>query len=423
MGKGLTDDMGVEELEETKYYSHDEFKNILRQNKEGDITAMHFNISSLPKNFNEFHTTLALLKLEPDIIGLTETKITTKVNSYYKPHLTNYEFYQSKSSTNSGSAGVFIKNTLEVEIRNDLDISIPGIFETVWFDITHKQRGKNTFGVIYRHHGITDIPFFERRLEASIAKLNVKNTNLYILGDLNINSLLYDKKPNIKSFIDMMHANSTVNLINKPTWFPRGKQIGKPSLLDHFYTNKVHTVKNIGLLVNGISDHTPIIATISLHTKKNSMHSPNPYIRDFRNFDSEKFNAALARFTVSETEDLDTNFYNLHNHFVNCVNHHIPMRKRSKRELKFAMKPWISNSMKKSIVERNRLHRLSRIEHPNQRARITKYNKYKKTLEKILSAAEIKFYSHKMDACQGQSKAMWRVVNEITRRKKRPKQF
>ena len=262
--------------------------------------------------------------------------------------------------------------------------------------------------------------FFERRLEASIAKLNVKNTNLYILGDLNINSLLYDKKPNIKSFIDMMHANSTVNLINKPTWFPRGKQIGKPSLLDHFYTNKVHTVKNIGLLVNGISDHTPIIATISLHTKKNSMHSPNPYIRDFRNFDSEKFNAALARFTVSETEDLDTNFYNLHNHFVNCVNHHIPMRKRSKRELKFAMKPWISNSMKKSIVERNRLHRLSRIEHPNQRARITKYNKYKKTLEKILSAAEIKFYSHKMDACQGQSKAMWRVINEITPRKKRP---
>ena len=145
MGKGLTDDMGVEELEETKYYSHDEFKNILRQNKEGDITAMHFNISSLPKNFNEFHTTLALLKLEPDIIGLTETKITTKVNSYYKPHLTNYEFYQSKSSTNSGSAGVFIKNTLEVEIRNDLDISIPGIFETVWFDITHKQRGKKKY--------------------------------------------------------------------------------------------------------------------------------------------------------------------------------------------------------------------------------------------------------------------------------------
>ena len=141
------------------------------------------------------------------------------------------------------------------------------------------------------------------------------------------------------------------------------------------------------------------MATISLHPKKQTKEQINPYIRDFKNFNSDKFNESLSRFTVSDSDNLDTNFHNLHNHFVNCVNHHIPMRKRSKRELKFAMKPWISNSMKNSIVERNRLHRLSRIKHPNQRARITKYNKYKKTLEKILSAAEIKFYSHKMDAC------------------------
>ena len=52
-----------------------------------------------------------------------------------------------------------------------------------------------------------------------------------------------------------------------PTRFPRGDQLGAPSLLDHFYTNRENTVYNIGLLVSDISDHFPIIATIGLDPK------------------------------------------------------------------------------------------------------------------------------------------------------------
>ena len=83
---------------------------------------------------------------------------------------------------------------------------------------------KSTCGVIYRHTGITDIPYFERRLETIMTKLNASNTNYYLIGDFNVNTLLYNDKPNIKSFIDMMHANFAFNLINKPTRFPRGRQ-------------------------------------------------------------------------------------------------------------------------------------------------------------------------------------------------------
>ena len=115
------------------------------------------------------------------------------------------------------------------------------------------------------------------------------------------------------------------------------------------------------------------------------------------------------------------NFYNLQNHFLNCVNNHLPFRKRSKRELKFALKPWITNSMKKSINERSRLYRISRINHPNQSHRKTKYNRYKKRLEKVLFAAENAYYSNKIDEYQNQSKALWRTINEITKRKKKTK--
>ncbi len=83
------------------------------------------------------------------------------------------------------------------------------------------------------------------------------------MGDFNINSLLYDQFTCIKNFVDMIHSHSTVNLINKPTRFPVGAQLGSPTLLDHFYTNKPNKVRHVGLLVNDISDHFPIITIIS----------------------------------------------------------------------------------------------------------------------------------------------------------------
>ena len=154
---------------------------------------------------------------------------------------------------------------------------------------------------------------------------------MYLFGDFNVNSLKYDEVYNVKSFIDTMHSNSLVNLINKPTWFPRGKQLGSPSLLDHFYTNKVDTVVNIGLFVSSITDHMPIVATIGIPSKKNILQNLNPYIRDFRKFDSEKFNESLNNFTYSDSDNLDICFYNLHNQFLNCVNIHLPLKKRTKK--------------------------------------------------------------------------------------------
>ena len=417
-GEGEIDNLGVDDLGVNENYSNERLSNIIKQKRDGDITVLYYNIGSLPKYFHDLHSRLAILNFNPDIIGLSETKVTNIVNSNYNPHLDSYKFYQSKSSTTHGSVGVFVKTSLDITIRDDLDISIPGIFETIWFDVNHELRGKHsTIGIVYRHPGPTSIPFFERRLETSLSKLNSKKSNVYLFGDFNINSLKYEETYNVKSFIDTMHSYSLVNLINKPTWFPRGKQPGKPSLLDHFYTNKVNTVVNIGLSVCDISDHMPIVATIGIPSKKNIVQNLNPYIRDFRNLNSAKFNESLSHFTCSDTENIDVCFYNLHNHFLNCVNNHIPLRKRTKRELKFALKPWITNSMKKSINERARLYRLSRIDHPNQNCRRTKYNRYKKILEKVLNSAEIKYFSDKCDEYQNQSKALWRTINEITKRK------
>ena len=219
-----------------------------------------------------------------------------------------------------------------------------------------------------------------------------------------------------------MHANSAYNLINKPTRFPKGRQYGSPSLLDHFYTNTLNSVRNIGLLATDISDHFPIVATINIHAKKMCINDPYPYIRDYRNFNREAFNESLSDFNDITTQSLDSRFFNLNKHLLSCINKHIPLRKRTKKEMKFALKPWISKGLKRSIIEKQRLYRLSRLNQPGKNLRVKKYNRYKKKLQKALFAAQNKFYSEKIEACQNQSKDLWKIINEITQRKKKQNQ-
>ena len=286
--------------------------------------------------------------------------------------------------------------------------------------ITTLEVKKSTFGVVYRHPGVWDIPFLEHKLELTLSKLNRKNTDFYIFGDFNCDTLRYEEFSTIKSFVDMMHSHSTVNLINKPTRFPRGDQSGSPSILDHFYTNQLSKIKNVGLLVDDTSDHFPIVTTIRLHSKKQPFHL-SPYIRDFKKFDIVSFNQSLAQFNDTESENLDARFYNFHCHMLSCINSHLPWRKRTLNETKFAHKPWISKGLQRSILERKRLHRLSHINHPNQNERIHKYNQYKKKLEKALFAAKCKFFSDKIIKYQHKTKSLWKVVNDITKRKKQTK--
>ena len=52
-----------------------------------------------------------------------------------------------------------------------------------------------------------------------MSKLNNKNASFYISGDFNLNALKYDDPAfaNVKSFIDMMFSNSTMNFIKEVT--------------------------------------------------------------------------------------------------------------------------------------------------------------------------------------------------------------
>ena len=300
-----------------------------------------------------------------------------------------------------------------------------GLFEFLWFDITcsEKTTQKSTFGIIYRHEGPATIPTFTSKMENVINKLVREKANFYIFGDYNINLLKTDEKYNISEFVNSMHSHNALNMINKPTRFPIGNQNGSPSLLDHIWTNQPTHVNSIDLIVHPISDHRPTLAILNVNTSKRR-HIPNNYfVRDMANFNAEAFNESLFNFSASNlwdhNTDIDTKFTDLQTHIKNCIDLHAPPRKRTRKELKFSAKPWISKCLQISINNKNNLYHY--LQTHNDPVLKRKYNKMKKILKKVCFAAETNYYEHLFDLCQKNSKKTWNLINEITCRKKRDK--
>ena len=128
------------------------------------LSVLYVNIVSLFYNIGELTRLLSQFDKKPDLIVLSETKITDKVHSDYNPHINGYSFKNMPSKTHFGSAGVFFHNSLDPIFRDDLNCTEKGLYQMLWFDINSQNR-KTTFGILYRHGGNTEIPFFTNRLE------------------------------------------------------------------------------------------------------------------------------------------------------------------------------------------------------------------------------------------------------------------
>ena len=138
-------------------------------------------------------------------------------------------------------------------------------------------------------------------------------------------------------------------------------------------------VSKINLIIDDISDHRPILITINANKQPIDISSNNLYIRDMTNFDIQGFNDSLFNFQTNSA-NINKKFSQLQTHILECIEKHVPLRKRTRKEREFSSKPWISNSIKQSIDNKNKLY-LYLQSHSNDELK-RKYNKMRKILKK-----------------------------------------
>ena len=388
-----------------------------------DISIVYLNIGSLPLHIDELQSFLFSTNCWPTIIALAETRITETDHSEYHPILPNYTYKGIKSSIRCGSVGVFIKDEIvdSVKIRDDLNIWQGKMWETIWLEIEFNKT-TNFIGVVYRHNGKTDIPFFQRSLVKNMKKMTstrYKSAKFYIVGDFNMDVLRLNEFHNISDFIDMMYSYNAVMLVNKPTRFPIGNQLGSPSIIDHFYTNDPPSVKNFGIITNSISaDHYGLLAIIEDSTIRKKEKPRDIFIRDYKNANIGALRESLSLFDPSYLNgmSIEGKFQMFQSHITNCIETHVPLRKLTVREKKFQDKPWITEEFQNNMAYRDKLSRQIRVENNTNLKPL--YNKFRKRLEKRLFTAKQNFFKKKIDDSKTNSRHIWNVINEITCRKK-----
>ena len=87
----------------------------IKKKSNDEMSISHVNIRSLPRNFDSLINYVSLLNVTLDIIALSETKITDKINSTVDINIPNYTFINIKSLSYFGGVRFLSINQLIIQ--------------------------------------------------------------------------------------------------------------------------------------------------------------------------------------------------------------------------------------------------------------------------------------------------------------------
>ena len=385
--------------------------NLYPSNRPKNFTYFHFNIRSLQKNFESLEQLLINLNIQPDVIGLMETKIKINASNYISNQLPGYHFLHTDSATNSGgvSIGIFIKDNVDFVLREDLKSKSLDC-ENLWLEL----KNKNIIIGVARRHPFYNIVDFKSNLIKTVEKINHEKAIFSISGDFKIDYLKYNTCSRISSYINEVYSYGGKLLIDKSTKITHSTA----SCIGHFYTNNQVNKIKIRMLINDITDYPPLLINIRTHTHK---IQPEKYkYRCFKNFDIDLFleNVSKCMTSLEQTfnaiSPIKIDFTLFKNVFTDIINMHAPLREATKKQRNLQKKPWMTKAILKSIITKNKLFK--RYITSSNKDDHSKYKKYRNKLNHIICAAKSNYHNNaafKYKSNSSNIREIWHLINEI----------
>ena len=307
---------------------------------------MHFNIRSLQKNLTSLNDFILTVKETPGIIAISETKLQDE--NIYNISIPGYVFLNTNSPTRAGGVGLYISKESTFIRRRDLEITGDGI-ESCWIEIMREKEKNIVIGCIYRHP-TTDCAKLHNALKEQLSNLNNKSKEVFVLGDININFLNYNRDNKTSDYLDMLLDLGYMPLITKA----RRITDHTATLIDHIYTNVPQKITKAGICLADITDHLPVYCTVR---NRLPLCQETKYFRDFSHFDKHLFLNDLENIDFNQliNEDVNKSMNNVINDLQTLSDKHAPVKKLSSKKIKQSTKPWLSDSILKCIKRRQQL--------------------------------------------------------------------
>ena len=244
------------------YYYANEIKEFLDFK---NFNALHINIRSITKNFENFYLNMKESINIFSLICMSETWCNSEnANSNSNICLPGYNiiFLDRKNKKRGGGLLIYIKECLRCITRHDMSISDDDK-EILTVEIQTKKNNKNLIISCCYRPPSGQIENFNLFLNDILKKSIHENKLYYLIGDINLDCFQYHTNCGIKIFYNELFEHGAFPLINKPTRITQTSA----TLIDNIITTDIFN-KSLkkGIIKSDVSDHFPIFFSININT-------------------------------------------------------------------------------------------------------------------------------------------------------------
>jgi hypothetical protein len=166
-----------------------------------------------------------------------------------------------RNSAQGRGVGIYVKSCLKFSLLHSKSIFIERIFETIVNEVV-TDNSKTFIGSMYRpgtpHPRLNHSQSFEQFSELfsqQLKDLVSLNKTMFLLGDLNLDVLNYNKCAQVTSYIDLLFSFGLLQTVMKPTRYTWKSA----TIIDHVITNFQSNVYDTVILTSQLSDNFPIV--------------------------------------------------------------------------------------------------------------------------------------------------------------------
>ena len=242
-----------------------------------------------------------------------------------------------------------------------------------------------------------------------LSNSSVTNKQVYILGDFNIDLLNYDSHISTGNFVNLFLSQHFLPYIVHPT------RVSDQSatIIDNIFSNACNFDTISGNILTQISDHFPQFIIV----KKAGItaRSLSYYQHDYATFNQENFicdfNATSLEYLNDSTLDVNDKFNRFLASLNDLVNEHAPLKKLTKKDIKFRDKPWINNEIKKMMRIRDKV--LSKLKKRNDDATKALYKKFRNRVAVSLKESKANYFHNFFHTNGNNMKLLWSGLKSI----------
>ena len=394
----------------SNYYEIEQLIQCHEVKKSFEYIAIHINIQSAPKKFNDLKTLvirLSMVGIQVDFILLCETFFTDLNVAQYK--IPGYKLVPvNRKTITKGGVAIYIKQDFVYKERDDLSDYHEGEFEAAFVEI--KDMNKTLIvGEIYRVPNTNENAALTR-YEAVLERIHDNKPSLCIIGtDQNFDYMKINKHNNTLNLFNNFLTAGMIPTITKPTRITHKTA----TLIDNIYVtcniNKIFSA----ILLSDMSDHLPCLTCIGTKPQK-----PTKSLQ----FKYRPINEQIMDRIKNELANTDWNFMHVlssndsYKSLVMKINEVIekyaPEKLITIPSKRIFKDPWMTSGIMQSCIKRDQLYKKC-IGKPKEHINTIKFTKYRNILNTIKKTAKNNYYRNLLATYKNDMKKTWGVVNSL----------